>query len=144
MASSSVDTLFAQYGAYHKDPRNRLCHEIGIPLIVLSIQALVRALPHGAPVALAVTLAVCIYYVVLARAQALAAVVGMLALWLLSAYVSWPWALALFVVGWILQFIGHAYEGRKPAFFTNLVHLLVGPLWIGHLLTTRPSSSSAP
>ena len=144
MPQSSVDTLFAQYAAYHTDPRNRFCHEIGIPLIVLSIQALARALPHGAAVALVVTLAVCAYYLVLARAQAIATIVGMLALWFLSAYVSWPWALALFVVGWILQFVGHAYEGRKPAFLTNLVHLLVGPLWIGHLLWPRPSSSSAP
>ncbi|MGD0053676.1 MAG: Mpo1-like protein [Vulcanimicrobiaceae bacterium] len=143
MAQPSADQLFAEYGAYHTDPRNRICHEIGIPLIVLAIQALVRALPHGAPIALAVTLAVCIYYVVLARAQALAAVVGMLVLWFLSAYVSWPWAIALFVVGWIFQFVGHAYEGKKPAFFTNLVHLLVGPLWIGHILTTPRSSSSA-
>jgi uncharacterized membrane protein YGL010W len=144
MPQSSVDTLFAEYGGYHTDPRNRFCHEIGIPLIVLSIQALARALPHGAPIALAVTLAVCVYYLVLARAQAFAAVVGMLVLLFLSAYVSWPWALALFIVGWILQFVGHAYEGRKPAFLTNLVHLLIGPLWIGHILTTPPSSSSAP
>ena len=40
-------------------------------------------------------------------------------------------ALALFVVGWIFQFVGHyVYEKRSPAFFRNLAHLLVGPLWI--------------
>jgi uncharacterized membrane protein YGL010W len=38
---------------------------------------------------------------------------------------------ALFVLGWIFQFIGHSvYEKRQPAFFRNVVHLLVGPLWI--------------
>src|SRR5207237_10805491 len=41
---------------------------------------------------------------------------------------SWRWALALFVVGWILQFVGHAIEGNSPAFFRNPVSLLVGPL----------------
>ncbi|MBL0386314.1 DUF962 domain-containing protein [Tumebacillus sp. ITR2] len=43
---------------------------------------------------------------------------------------SWQWALALFVVGWIFQFIGHAFEGNPPSFFKNPIYLLVGPLWI--------------
>jgi uncharacterized membrane protein YGL010W len=38
---------------------------------------------------------------------------------------------ALFVLGWIFQFIGHSvYEHKSPAFLTNVLHLLVGPLWI--------------
>jgi uncharacterized membrane protein YGL010W len=43
---------------------------------------------------------------------------------------SWRWALGLFVVGWIFQFIGHAIEGNQPAFFKNPLYLLVGPLWL--------------
>ena len=43
---------------------------------------------------------------------------------------SWRWALGLFIVGWMLQFVGHAIEGNQPAFFTNPVYLLVGPLWL--------------
>ncbi len=43
---------------------------------------------------------------------------------------NWRWALALFVVGWILQFVGHAIEGNQPAFFRNPVYLIVGPLWL--------------
>ena len=39
--------------------------------------------------------------------------------------------IALFIVGWIFQFVGHSvYEKRQPAFLTNAMHLLVGPLWI--------------
>ncbi len=45
-------------------------------------------------------------------------------------FFSWRWALALFVVGWILQFVGHWIEGNQPAFFRNPVFLLIGPLWI--------------
>ena len=45
-------------------------------------------------------------------------------------FFDWRWALALFVVGWILQFIGHAIEGNQPAFFRNPIYLLVGPLWL--------------
>ena len=43
---------------------------------------------------------------------------------------NWRWALALFVVGWVLQFVGHAIEGNQPAFFRNPVYLLVGPAWL--------------
>ncbi len=43
---------------------------------------------------------------------------------------SWRWALALFVAGWVLQFVGHFIEGNQPAFFRNPVYLLVGPLWL--------------
>ncbi|HJR09411.1 MAG TPA: DUF962 domain-containing protein [Pyrinomonadaceae bacterium] len=45
-------------------------------------------------------------------------------------FFNWRWALALFVVGWILQFVGHWIEGNQPAFFRNPVYLVVGPLWI--------------
>jgi uncharacterized membrane protein YGL010W len=47
-------------------------------------------------------------------------------------------AVALFVVGWIFQFVGHyVYEKRAPAFYRNLAHLLVGPLWILAKATRR-------
>jgi uncharacterized membrane protein YGL010W len=35
----------------------------------------------------------------------------------------------LFVVMWILQFIGHNIEGKKPSFLKDLRFLLVGPAW---------------
>ena len=45
-------------------------------------------------------------------------------------FFNWRWALLLFIVGWILQFVGHAIEGNQPAFFRNPVYLLVGPFWV--------------
>lgn len=41
----------------------------------------------------------------------------------------WEWAVGLFVVGWILQFIGHAFEGTYPSFFKNPFYLIIGPVW---------------
>jgi uncharacterized membrane protein YGL010W len=38
--------------------------------------------------------------------------------------------LAVFVVGWIIQFVGHYWEGRKPAFVDDIVGLLVGPMFV--------------
>ncbi len=61
--------------------------------------------------------------------------------------VNWRLALALFIVGWIFQFIGHAIEGNQPAFFKNPMYLLVGPWWLARrtaaaLGLLKPSSSS--
>lgn len=41
----------------------------------------------------------------------------------------WEVALGLFIGGWILQFIGHFFEGKAPSFFRNPIYLLVGPIW---------------
>ena len=61
-------------------------------------------------------------------------------------FVNWRWALALFVAGWVFQFIGHAIEGNQPAFFGNPLYLLVGPWWLlrraGKALRPRRQSNS--
>ena len=150
MATES--TLLADYGDYHRDRRNLICHEIGIPLIVLGIIALLRliVLP-GTSFTLAslAVVAVMVYYAAAfgreARAATYIAIAGLVVLSVIAVFVPWPVAIAAFVVGWIFQFVGHAYEGKSPAFLTNLLHLLVGPLWVAsHLVPTSASSSSAP
>src|SRR6266566_4331517 len=45
-------------------------------------------------------------------------------------FFSWRWALGPFIVGWAFQFLGHAIEGNRPAFFRNPLYLLVGPWWL--------------
>ena len=45
-------------------------------------------------------------------------------------FFSWRWALAVFIVGWVFQFIGHVIEGNQPAFFGNPLYLPVGPWWL--------------
>ena len=62
-------------------------------------------------------------------------------------FFNWRWALALFIIGWILQFVGHAIEGNQPAFFRNPIYLLVGPLWLARRALTaiglaRPAGKS--
>ena len=49
---------------------------------------------------------------------------------LVLVFFNWRWALGLFIVGWILQFVGHFIEGNQPAFFHNPIYLLVGPWWL--------------
>jgi uncharacterized membrane protein YGL010W len=136
-----VDQYFAEYGTYHTDRRNLICHEIGIPLIVLSLFALLELLRFGPiDLAMVVGLAVIIYYATLDLRLALVALLAFAVLYLIGRFIWWPVAVALFVVGWIFQFVGHGYEGKRPAFLHNLVHLLIGPLWIISLAFPRAKS----
>jgi len=128
---------FADYASFHGAAGNKACHYVGIPLIVLALLALLARVPLFAVGGFTVTLAevalvvVTAYYLTLDAVLAaimLAASVGLLMLG--RPMPVWV-AAALFVLGWIFQFIGHyVYEKRSPAFYRNLAHLLVGPLWI--------------
>ena len=139
-----IDHL-AQYADYHRDPRNIQTHFVGVPMIVLAVTILLSRPAWGlggeggvplSPAVLA-ALAACVFYFRLdlrygaAMAVLLAAMLAV-AQWL--ARQGTPLWLAsgvgLFVVGWVIQFIGHHYEGRKPAFVDDLVGLIVGPLFV--------------
>lgn len=135
--TTALRSQFDDYAAHHATAGNKACHRIGIPLIVLSSFALLGKLAlfqvGGFTVTAAelVLVAATIYYFTLDRALALMMAGASVILVALGRMIGlWP-AVALFVFGWILQFIGHyVYEKRSPAFFRNLTHLLVGPLWI--------------
>ncbi|TFG45627.1 MAG: DUF962 domain-containing protein [Gemmatimonadales bacterium] len=90
LGGKSWDEWIAQYATSHRNPVNRVCHTIGIPLIALSIP-----------------------------------------LFLVGIWVPgfWRIPLTLFVVGWIFQFIGHAFEGKPPEFFKDWRFLFVGLRW---------------
>jgi uncharacterized membrane protein YGL010W len=135
--------LFEDYAAYHRHPTNKLCHYVGIPLIVFT---LVGLLFRASPVAAIVVAALAVLYDLTLSAKLTLAFAGFV---LLSFVFAPPFpASALwagFVVGWVLQFIGHyLYEKKSPAFFENLRQLLVGPLWIVGTLLERPSRLQEP
>lgn len=133
----TLRSYFEDYAAHHGTPGNRVCHSVGIPLIVLSVFALLSRVPLFAVGGFTVTAAeivlitVTAYYLTLDAPLALMmAAASVLLLALGRALPLWL-GLVLLVLGWILQFVGHyVYEKRSPAFFRNLTHLLVGPLWI--------------
>ncbi|MBV4497915.1 DUF962 domain-containing protein [Pseudomonas sp. SWRI12] len=149
---SLVDHL-SQYAAYHRDPRNIASHFIGIPLIFVAVAVLLSR--PGWPVgpvlvspALLVAVASAWFYLRLElRLGVLMTVLLGLAVWLgqvLAAQSTSVWlgsGLGMFVVGWVIQFVGHYYEGRKPAFVDDLTGLIVGPLFVvveaGFLLGLR-------
>lgn len=133
----------SQYADYHRDPRNILTHFIGVPMILLAVVMLLSRPAWlalgGLPVSPAVIAAVlaCSYYVLLdlryglAMGLVLAAMLAVAAPLAQQATTVWlGWSLGIFVVGWVIQFIGHYYEGRKPAFMDDIVGLLIGPLFV--------------
>jgi len=133
----------ANYAAYHRDPRNIASHFIGIPMIVLAVAVLLSRPAMGVAGGLAltpallVTLATVLYYLRLdLRFGALMGVLmalNLLAAQWFAAQSTAFWlgsGIGLFVVGWLIQFIGHYYEGRKPAFADDIVGLLVGPMFV--------------
>jgi uncharacterized membrane protein YGL010W len=128
---------FADYAAFHGTAGNRACHYIGIPLIVLSILALLARVPlfplggYTVTAAEVFLLLVTVYYVTLDVVLAVIMLVASAALLALGKPLPILASAGLFVLGWIFQFVGHyVYEKRSPAFYKNFAHLLVGPLWI--------------
>jgi uncharacterized membrane protein YGL010W len=53
------------------------------------------------------------------------AVFGLLMKLTVAIYIS----VALFLIGWILQFIGHYFEGKPPEFLKDYRFLFVGIRW---------------
>ena len=142
-----VDGLLADYGSYHRTRGNVICHSFGITLIVFGVLSMLRAIPiDGFTAAELLLAAALLFYLTLDVPLALA-VTGTALLLDLAARAARDWRLgaAAFVVGWIFQGIGHArYEKNSPAFFKNLVHLLVGPMFlINELLHIRHPAESA-
>jgi len=135
----SIDILLARYAESHRNHTNEIIHFVCIPLIVLSLLGILWAL-HPV-VAIAVTLASLYYYVKLSRGFALgmgvmsAAMLGILAM--MPDMTVLPVSIAVFVVAWIGQFIGHKIEGKKPSFLDDLRFLLIGPLFVLSFLYRR-------
>ncbi len=138
----SLTDHLSSYAAYHRDPRNIATHFVGIPMIMVAVATLLArpAIAVG-PVPLSpavlLILGVLVFYARLDRRFALVMTVilggtGVLASFLAAQSTAvWLGAgLGLFVVGWIIQFVGHFFEGRKPAFVDDLVGLVVGPLFV--------------
>ena len=135
--SPALRDHFADYGSFHSTGGNKVCHALGIPLIYFSTLALLGQVPllrvSGFTVTLAepVILAVTLYYLRLDAALGAMMMVVSAALAAAGRFVPVPVSAFLFLLGWVLQFVGHyVYEKKSPAFFRNATHLLVGPLWI--------------
>ena len=132
-----IQALFDDYASHHQTKGNKFFHRLGIPMIMLTLLGLLARVNLVRTDTLQIDLSVVIialagiYYLMLDWRLGLAMVAISVAMYIAGAAIPFSVNLALFVLGWIFQFIGHSvYEKRQPAFTKNLVHLLVGPLWI--------------
>ena len=149
-ARKTADQWFAAYGESHQNAANETIHWICVPVIFYCVLGLVWSIPVPELIAARAAwfnwtqpaaLLVLIFYLRLSVPLA----VGMFAFvsicysileWqaIMCPVAIWKSSLALFVVAWIGQFIGHKIEGKKPSFLHDVVFLLIGPAWLLHFV----------
>lgn len=153
-----IDLLLEEYGSSHKNKTNKFIHWICVPAIFFSIVALIWSIPLGplenlkiynfqiinwATISLVL---VVFYYIKLSPLLT----IGMVFFSTICLYMTnllenlinsgkiefqlWLIALTIFVVSWIIQFIGHEIEGKKPSFLKDVQFLLIGPAWLMHFI----------
>ena len=142
----TLNQLLDEYGSSHRNPTNKVFHWLCVPPIVWSVIALLWSIPFPAalqheavPVNWA-TIALVpaqLYYFRLSLSLGTGILLfNVFLLWLTSVIELaaplplWQIAIAVFVVAWIGQFIGHVYEGKRPSFFKDVQFLLIGPAWL--------------
>lgn len=133
-----IDALINHYGESHQNSTNELIHFIAIPLITLSLSGLLYAIHPF--VLYAFLIGSFVYYVRLSTVFLITMLVwSAVMLWMIQSMGSQlvTICIAIFVGAWILQFIGHKIEGKKPSFFEDIQYLWVGPLFVLSKLFTR-------
>lgn len=141
----NIKQLMLSYASYHRDPRNKVTHFVGVPLIVYALFVALSwvrldfvdrlAVPvTGATLFFAASIA---YYL---RLDLLLTVIqlpfSLVLLFLAEKTVSLPFQTALtlflgtFIGGWIIQLIGHYFEGKKPALVDNIMQVFNAPLFL--------------
>ena len=138
----TIEDQMSFYAAYHQDARNKATHFIGVPAIMLSLfipLAWIGFDAGGVTITAAMGFAavVLIYYFFLDVPLALAMLAVTAALVWIGSHIAalgsmqgWLWFAVLFIGGWILQLIGHGFEGRKPALADNLFQIFVAPIFL--------------
>lgn len=144
MANDLFRSQLASYASVHRDRRNKATHFVGIPIIVFSLLLILSlwrfeigdrhwTLSAAATIVavlgwMALDLAIGIVMGVIMGAAwyAAQALVGALG----SAHSVWIAFLVLFVGGWLLQFLGHHYERKRPALLDNIFQGFIGPMFL--------------
>lgn len=135
--------LLAAYARAHRDRRNIQTHVVGVPMMVFAAGVLLSwpALTVGGwmltPAWALLALAALWYLTRGHTALGLSVVVSVAALFFVGQQVSGPgvvtwlsFGVVPFVLGWLVQMVGHYYEGRRPASVDSPVNLLVAPMFV--------------
>ena len=135
---SVLTRLLESYEKNHQNPINEAIHIIAIPLIMFSILGMTAAFDIFLEYILVGI--VIIYYLKLSKIAALLMLVWLLIylglVILLKPYII-EISILLFAFGWILQFLGHFIEGKRPSFFEDLRYFLIGPLFVAQKVMSK-------
>lgn len=144
--AKSIQQWLDEYGESHQNRTNKIIHWICVPQIFLVIMGLIWIIPVPAAFseihpylnwATLSSLFIVGFYVRLSLSLTIALTLFTFACYALIAWYEasnlaplWLTCVVLFVVLWILQFIGHHIEGKKPSFLKDLQFLMIGPAWL--------------
>lgn len=134
-SKKSLAQWFYEYAQSHQNLTNKKIHYLCVPVIFLTIVAfLFKISVIGFAV---IAIGVLIFYLRLSLVLFGAMTLFMFACTAIVYYIPLHFSvwIAIFVVAWIGQFIGHKIEGAKPSFFQDLQFLLIGPAWVAMMLT---------
>ena len=139
-----VDRWLGNYAQDHRNAANVVIHWICVPLILWTAIAALWVAPvptalgrPGLWAGVAMFFAIA-FYLRLSRPLGFAMLIAFVALGLLTeglyrvlgaTPLLWL-AIAVFVLAWIAQFVGHMIEGKRPSFLTDVAYLLIGPAWL--------------
>ena len=147
----SIHNWLEEYGESHQNKINKLIHWICVPLIFWSIIALLSLIPNnilqfssneiingfshwgtivillGLLFYLRLSFKIFIGMLLFSFAVLIDIYLGYI---LLGSTIMLYLSIAVFIVAWIIQFIGHEIEGKKPSFLKDIQFLLIGPAWL--------------
>ncbi len=145
-----LDRLLQEYSESHQTVFNKRIHYVCVPAIFFAIIGLLSCIPTGNIFAnikpewlkpfmhvgtLVIALGLLYYLSLSFKLFIVMLVFSVLVLygvyWVDSLHLAPLWAvmLAIFVVAWVFQFVGHNHEGKKPSFLKDLQFLMIGPVW---------------
>lgn len=140
----NLQQWLSEYGESHQNRTNKIIHYICVPAIFMTVIGLLWSVPFPAVnlpnyvnwATLLLVPALIFYFrlsLIVGFGMTATSIVMVL-------FVAW-WesnitmsvlvmSVTVFVIAWVLQFIGHKIEGKKPSFFKDVQFLLIGPAWI--------------
>ena len=153
-----IEKLIKEYGESHQNKTNKLIHWFCVPAIFFSIIVLVWCIPLGPLEFVRINdfkyinwatlsiIFVFIYYLLLSPRLTFGMLVFSVGCLYLTNLIEniilngnlkvslWIIALGIFALSWIVQFLGHKIEGKKPSFLRDIQFLLIGPAWLMHFI----------
>ncbi len=149
-----IDLLFAEYSESHRNFTNKVIHWICVPLIFWTILGFISYIPtpniylkYFGYLSIASAIALILVSIFYFRLSWRIAFIMVFVMLLMEHFVSlanvtlgrksWILFLSVFVITWILQFVGHKIEGKKPSFLKDIQFLLIGPIWLLHFIMKK-------